>query len=238
MINACLNHWGQQLTYYSSQFIAESSWDCWASIWLTALPIAEHGIALHKWAFRDVLCLRYGWRAPLLPSQCVCDENFIMEHALSCPYGVDNTSQRSKKHHCLSYEWCLPRCLDWADITKLHHNTANTEDGTHVDIKAQGFWKTRASVHFFDRVFNPHAHIYRSLLLSTCYGRHDKKRRWPVIREAEHGCLSCGLQEVGINDRHETQSYSRCRLSFHSSIMCLTTLVWSAGFRIISNRLV
>ena len=30
-----------------------------ASSWLSALPITEHGFALHKGAFRDVLCLRY-----------------------------------------------------------------------------------------------------------------------------------------------------------------------------------
>ena len=33
-----------------------------ASSWLSALPISEHGFALHKGAFRDALCLRYGWR--------------------------------------------------------------------------------------------------------------------------------------------------------------------------------
>ena len=31
-----------------------------ASSWLSALPISEHGFALHKGAFRDALCLRYG----------------------------------------------------------------------------------------------------------------------------------------------------------------------------------
>lgn len=32
-----------------------------ASAWLTALPIEEHGFALHKGAFRDALALTYGW---------------------------------------------------------------------------------------------------------------------------------------------------------------------------------
>ena len=32
-----------------------------ASSWLATLPIDEHGFALHKGAFRDALCLRYGW---------------------------------------------------------------------------------------------------------------------------------------------------------------------------------
>ena len=37
-----------------------------ASSWLSALPVAEHGFTLHKGAFRDALCLRYGWRPALL----------------------------------------------------------------------------------------------------------------------------------------------------------------------------
>ena len=32
-----------------------------ASFWLTALPLSEDGYTLHNWAFRDALCLRYGW---------------------------------------------------------------------------------------------------------------------------------------------------------------------------------
>ena len=48
-------------------FISEKG----ASCWLTALPLSEDGYALHKGAFRDALCLRYGWPPPLLPSHCV-----------------------------------------------------------------------------------------------------------------------------------------------------------------------
>ena len=33
-----------------------------ASSWLTALPIQKHGNALHKQAFVDAICFRYGWR--------------------------------------------------------------------------------------------------------------------------------------------------------------------------------
>ena len=44
------------------------------SSWLSTLPIEEHGFTLHKGAFRDALCLRYGWRPPLLPSHCACSK--------------------------------------------------------------------------------------------------------------------------------------------------------------------
>ena len=58
-----------------------------ASRWLSTLLIAEHGFALHKEAFRDALCLRYGWRPAGLPTTCVCGKNFSVEHALNCPCG-------------------------------------------------------------------------------------------------------------------------------------------------------
>ncbi len=43
-----------------------------ASTWLTTLPLADHGITLHKGAFRDALCLRYRWVPQQLPVRCVC----------------------------------------------------------------------------------------------------------------------------------------------------------------------
>ena len=56
--------------------------------WLTALPIAAHGVVPHKGAFRDALYLRYNWTPLDLPRECVCDTiTFSTEHALSCPSG-------------------------------------------------------------------------------------------------------------------------------------------------------
>ena len=58
-----------------------------ASTWLTALPIDEHGFALHKAAFRDSLSLRYGWPLQNSPSHCSCGQPFSVEHALTCKTG-------------------------------------------------------------------------------------------------------------------------------------------------------
>ena len=41
--------------------IVSLSGDKGASSWLSALPVEEHGFALHKGAFRDAICLHYGW---------------------------------------------------------------------------------------------------------------------------------------------------------------------------------
>ena len=58
-----------------------------ASSWLTALPVAEFGFTLHKSAFRDALCLRYGWLPSRTPINCDCGTQFSVEHALSYPKG-------------------------------------------------------------------------------------------------------------------------------------------------------
>uniref|UniRef100_A0A1X7SJT0 Uncharacterized protein n=1 Tax=Amphimedon queenslandica TaxID=400682 RepID=A0A1X7SJT0_AMPQE len=58
-----------------------------ASAWLSALPLADHGFDLHKGSFRDSVCIRYCWQLQDLPSSCVCDSAFTVDHALSCLMG-------------------------------------------------------------------------------------------------------------------------------------------------------
>ena len=58
-----------------------------ASSWLSVLPIQEHGFALYKGAFRDALCLRYGWLSSGLPTKCVCGHGFTVDHAMNCSSG-------------------------------------------------------------------------------------------------------------------------------------------------------
>ena len=54
-----------------------------ASTCLTTLPLADYGFTLHKGAFRDALCLRYGWLPQQLHSRCVCDQKFFDVHFLT-----------------------------------------------------------------------------------------------------------------------------------------------------------
>ena len=58
-----------------------------ASVWLSALPIKEHGFDPHKGSFQDALCIRYGWQPSFLPSVCICGATFTVDHSLSCPNG-------------------------------------------------------------------------------------------------------------------------------------------------------
>ena len=55
-----------------------------ASTWLTALPLAEHGFALHRGTFQDALALRYGWTPSKMSTKCDCGCCFSVDHALSC----------------------------------------------------------------------------------------------------------------------------------------------------------
>ena len=68
---------------------------------------------------------------------------------------------------------------------RLHHSTANTEDGGRVDIKALGFSEDD-NVHFLC------AHTYHSLPPSTCYRRHEQEKKGAYdqrFREVERGCF-------------------------------------------------
>ena len=41
-----------------------------ASSWLSVLPLDDYGFSLHKGAFGDAMCLRYGWQLPNTPTKC------------------------------------------------------------------------------------------------------------------------------------------------------------------------
>ena len=117
-----------------------------ASSWLSALPISEHGFALHRGAFRDALCLRYGWQPVHLPSHCVRGHHFTIEHALSCSRGgfpsIRHNEIRNITADLLS-EVChsVGTELSLQPVTgeQFEHRTANREDGARLDIVAQSF---------------------------------------------------------------------------------------------------
>ena len=72
-----------------------------ASTWLTMLQINEHGLALHKAAFRDSLSLRYGWPLHNSPYHCSCGQPFSIEHALTCKTGGFPAVRHNEvRYHC------------------------------------------------------------------------------------------------------------------------------------------
>ena len=154
-----------------------------SSSWLSALPLRVHGFDLHKEAFRDALCIRYGWRPPLLPLSCVCGKSFSVEHALSCRFGGFSI-QRHDEIRDLS-------AMFMRDISRnvrtepplqpltgehMQYRSANIEDGARLDISAEDFWGDAGRAFFDVRVFNPLAPSLCNLSLQECFKRNEREK--------------------------------------------------------------
>ena len=141
----------------------EVAQDCSALHWLSALPYEAHGFVLHKSAFRNALCLCYGWRPQNLPTKCACGQDFDVNCALCCPTGGFPSIRHNKiqdttasllagVYHDVSTEPHLQPLTGEA----LTMRTANSGTEARLDICASGLWDNRLSRTFFDvRVFHP-----------------------------------------------------------------------------------
>ena len=169
-----------------------------ASAWLTTLPLAEEGFNLHKQAFRDALCLRYGWDPVRLPSTCVCGSAFTVEHSLSCPHGafpsirhdiVRDLTANLLTEVCHGVE--IEPHLQPLTGEQPSGRSAIKGDNARQDIKAMGCWGNSRQQTFFDvRIFNPFAPSNSSDSLLSTYKKHEREKRREYerrIREIEHG---------------------------------------------------
>ena len=125
----------------SLQRSMELSQEKGASAWLTALPIDDHGFALHKSAFRDALSLRYDWSFQNSPSHCSCSHPFSVEHAGGFPAVRHNevrdvtASLLTEVCHGVSTE---PHLQSLSGESMSYHS-ANTEVGARLDVAMYGF---------------------------------------------------------------------------------------------------
>ena len=171
-----------------------------ASVWLSALPLSDHGFDLNKGSFRDSICIRYGWQLQDLPSSCVCDSSFTVDHALSCPMGGFPTLRHNELRDLtalLMSEVCSNVSREPAlQPMSGESMTISTVDGdgARADVAADGFWGTSHQRAFFDvAVVNPFSDSYKGLNLPAVYRKVEarKKRKYDVrIREVEHGSFS------------------------------------------------
>ena len=172
-----------------------------ASSWLTALPIDEHGFALHKSDFRDAVCLRYGWPLLHLPTECICGTLFTVEHAFTCSHGGYPTLRHNEVRDItaqLMSEVCpniaTEPTLQPVSSERFFHRSANTECGARLDVRAQGFWGVRHQQAYFDvRVFNPLANTNRCNSLASCFRSHDREKRRTYeqrVREIERAAFT------------------------------------------------
>ena len=155
-----------------------------ASSWLSTLPIIEHGFALHKGAFRDALCLRYGWRPAHLPSHCICGAQFTSEHALSCSQG-GFPSIRHNEVRDITADLMSEVChgvgtephLQPVTEEQLTHRSAIRDDGARLDIVAESFWGGTAKCILQLRVFNPLAPSHHNSSLAQCYNKNESEKK-------------------------------------------------------------
>ena len=185
----------------SQQVAMEQASERGASSWLTAISIAEYGFTLHKQAFWDALCIRYGWRPARLPSHCPCGVAFSVNHAMSCPKGA-LPSIRHDRIRDITAQLLTEVCPNVAIEPTLQPLTGerfslrstNVEDEARLDIKAQDFWNKNGSSTFFDvRVVNPYAPSNNKSTAAACYRKHDMEKRHKYKRrvlDVEHGSFT------------------------------------------------
>ena len=156
-----------------------------ASTWLSALPLLDHGFALHKSAFRDALALRYNWPLKKTPSHCCCGQHFSVEHALSCPTG-GFPSIRHNEVRDLTVQLLSEVChgvstephLQPVTEEKMFHRSANTNDNARLDVAMYGFWGGKFEKAFIDvRVLNPSAPSNKKLTTEAMYRKHELEKK-------------------------------------------------------------
>ena len=57
----------------------------------------------------------------------------------------------------------------------FHHKSANTDENSHLDIRAKGFWNRGQDAYFDVKVFHPNSPSSRSMDLLAIYHRHESE---------------------------------------------------------------
>ena len=127
------------------------------STWLMAIPLAKYGFGLNKQAFRDAICLRYGWTPVRLPSYCPCGKVFTVAHTFSYPKGALLSIRHNQVRDITTWlltEVCpsvgIEPTLQPLNGESFPLRSTNTEEGARLDIRAQNFWDTSKRSAFFD----------------------------------------------------------------------------------------
>ena len=144
-----------------------------ASSWLTTFPVHEHGFALYKGAFRDAICLWYGWHPFGLPSTCAYSKNFTVEYAMNCPTGGFPTMWHNELHDFIAsllskvcHNVCVEPHLQLLTGETFPLAFENVDDGARLDVASAGWFLG----YFIDvKVFNPNVPSYKASSLFSLY---------------------------------------------------------------------
>ena len=141
----------------AKQLAVEQASEKGASSWLTTISLSKYGFTLHKQAFRDALCLKFGSMLARLALHCPCGQPYTVSHTFSCPKGampsIHHNAIRDVTAQLLT-EFCpnvgvepMPQPLNGESF---HLRSAKVEDGARLDIRAQNFWDKSRRTTFFD----------------------------------------------------------------------------------------
>ena len=213
-----------------------------ASSWLTCRPLKRHGFRLHKTAFRDGICLRFGWTPERMPSHRSCGKVFNIEHALYCAPGGFPSMRHNEVSditaHMLrgvAYDVAVEPDLQPLMGEHFVHLTAITGDSARLDVAASRVWGGRFERTFFDvRVFNHLARSNRNpASLASVYAKHEREKRRCYedrVLHVEHASfvpvvLSCtggqGKAAAVLYRRIASLSSEKSRGSFSSTLCVL-----------------
>ena len=156
-----------------------------ASIWVTSLPLKEHGFNFNKREFRDAMSLRYGFELEDRPHSCPCGKINTTEHCLTCPLGgyvqLRHNEIRDLTANLLRESGCLgvstePHLLP---ITgeKFRLKSTNTKNDARLDVAATGFWSDMDKIYTDVRIFNPLAPTNCSVSLDDALKRHEQEKK-------------------------------------------------------------
>ena len=103
--------------------------------------------ASEQGAFRDALCLRFGWTPTRIASHCPCGHPFSVSHAFSCSKGAMPTLRHNAIRDItaqLFTEVCPnvgvePQLQPLSGET-FQYRTVNTDECSHLDIQTKNFW--------------------------------------------------------------------------------------------------
>ena len=159
-----------------------------------------HGFTLHKGAFKDAICLRYGWTPSYLSSHCTCGSSFTINHAMNCKRGGFPSTRHNELRNItaeLLTETCsnvlIEPLLQPLNGEQLSHQSSNTEDNARVDISASNVWSSFDRASFDVRVYNPFSSTYIRSTLKASHQRNEQEKRRQYdsrIRTVEHGTFT------------------------------------------------
>ena len=129
-------------------------------MWLTTLPLKDHGFHLDKRSHWDVNYIRYDLPLDKLPSNCVCGMPFTLDHALTCERG-NYVAVRHNNIRDLTANLLSKVCNDVATShwREFSNKIYSDDSEARVDISARSFW-VRGQVALLDVII-----LIRSLTL-------------------------------------------------------------------------